>query len=149
MIKITLKYGIHEKSAFGFVTYALAYATVFKNMSEGYKLGKYALALTAKKNFISRNIPEVYSMVYGGVNIWKEPIQAVLPEIMNGYTIGMEVSMISFKSPFLIHYQMRESHFLMLCIFAPAVWECEFFIDEFDALRLSSLPVWYKTRYHE
>ena len=97
MIKITLKYGIHEKSAFGFVTYALAYATVFKNMSEGYKLGKYALALTAKKNFISRNIPEVYSMLYGAVHIWKEPIQAVLPEIMSAYKMGMEVSMISFK----------------------------------------------------
>ena len=83
MVKITLKYGLHEKSAFAFSSYALAYATVFRDMAEGYRLGKYALAMTSN----SKTIPEVYSMMYGAVNIWKEPIQAILPELLNAYKI--------------------------------------------------------------
>ena len=86
MVKITLKYGIYEKSAFGFCSYALAYATVFQDMSEGYYFGKYALALTTNKN-----IPEVYAMLYGGVNIWKEPIQAILPQLKDAHRVGKEV----------------------------------------------------------
>ena len=55
-------------------------------MSQGYKLGKYALAVTSTKN-----MPEVYCMLYGALNVWKEPIQAILPELLNAYKVGMEV----------------------------------------------------------
>jgi len=92
IVSITLQYGMHEKSAFGFCSFALSYATVFKDMSKGYKLGKYALAITT-----SKNIPEVYLMLYGGVNIWKEPVQAILPELTHAYKIGMEAGNITFS----------------------------------------------------
>lgn len=86
MVNITLQFGMHEKSAFGFSSFAMAYATAFKDMSQGYRLGKYALAITT-----DRNTPEVYTMLYGALNVWKEPIQAVLPQLMNAYKIGTEV----------------------------------------------------------
>ena len=86
IVKITLQHGMHEKSAFGFACFALAYATVFKdNISQAYKLGKYALAITTNKN-----MPEVYCTVYGMVCVWKEPMQAILPELKHAYKVGME-----------------------------------------------------------
>ena len=86
MAKMTLQYGIHEDSALGFCSLALAYATVFQNVSAGYKLGKYALAITTNKN-----IPAVYCTLMGMISIWKEPVQAILPELMNAYKIGLKV----------------------------------------------------------
>jgi len=85
MTKITLQYGIHENSALGFCGLALAYTIVFKDVSEGYKLGKYALAITTNKN-----IPAVH-MTLGMISIWKEPIQALLPELLNAYNMGLQV----------------------------------------------------------
>ena len=93
IVKITLQHGMHEKSAFGFACFALAYATVFKdNISQAYKLGKYALAITTNKN-----MPEVYCTVYGMVCVWKEPMQAILPELKHAYKVGMEVRDLSCK----------------------------------------------------
>jgi len=89
MTKITLQYGIHENSALGFCGLALAYTIVFKDVSEGYKLGKYALAITTNKN-----IPAVH-MTLGMISIWKEPIQALLPELLNAYNMGLQYGRIS------------------------------------------------------
>lgn len=77
---------MHENSALGFCGLALAYATVFQNMSEGYKLGKYALAMTNPKN-----IPAVYCLMLGMISIWKEPIQAILPDLLYAHKIGLKV----------------------------------------------------------
>lgn len=77
---------MHGTFAFGLASYALSYATAFKDISEGYRMGKYALAITTDKNR-----PEVYCTMYGMVCIWKEPMQAILPELMNAYRVGMEV----------------------------------------------------------
>ena len=56
-------------------------------MSQGYELGKYALAIKTNKN-----IPSVYLTIHGMVSIWKEPIQAVLPQLLEGHKIGLKVS---------------------------------------------------------
>ncbi|KAL7548735.1 hypothetical protein ACHAWF_012024, partial [Thalassiosira exigua] len=85
MVKITIQHGLHEKSAWGFCFYALAFATVFKDNSEAYRLGKYALAVTNNKNMVM-----VYYGLYGVINIWKEPLQAILPELLKAYQVGME-----------------------------------------------------------
>lgn len=53
------------------------------------QLGKYALAITTNKN-----MPEVYRFIYGVLNIWKEPMQAALPELMLSYKMGMKVSVL-------------------------------------------------------
>lgn len=45
---LTLRYGIHRHSAIGFSGLALAYATVFHDMSEGYKLGKSSLVVPVR-----------------------------------------------------------------------------------------------------
>ena len=78
---------MHEKSALGFCGLASAYANVFKDVSEGYRLGKYALAAIISK----KSIPEVYAMLFGVLHVWKEPLQAILPQLIDGYKIGMEV----------------------------------------------------------
>lgn len=93
MAEITLQCGIHEQSALGFCGFALAYATVFQNVSEGYRLGKYALAVTTDKNK-----PAVYLTLYGMINIWKEPMQAVLPSLRDAHRIGLKVRHSNFQS---------------------------------------------------
>lgn len=47
---------------------------------------EYALAITNDKNIV-----DVHFILYGMINIWKEPMQACLPELMKGYTVGMEI----------------------------------------------------------
>ena len=64
----------------------MAYIFVFKDISEGYRLGRYALAVTNKTN-----MPEVYCIMYGTIAVWKEPLQAILPEHLNSCKVGMEV----------------------------------------------------------
>eukprot|EP00581_Thalassiosira_minuscula_P013482 CAMPEP_0183720266 /NCGR_PEP_ID=MMETSP0737-20130205/12933_1 /TAXON_ID=385413 /ORGANISM="Thalassiosira miniscula, Strain CCMP1093" /LENGTH=124 /DNA_ID=CAMNT_0025950107 /DNA_START=260 /DNA_END=631 /DNA_ORIENTATION=+ len=87
---MTLQYGIHENSALGLCSLALAYATVFQDMSTGYKLGKYALAITT-----SKNTPAVYLTLLGMVSVWKEPIQAVLPQLTHAYKTALKHGLIS------------------------------------------------------
>lgn len=82
----TLQYGLHQNSALGICSLALAYATVFRDMSVGYKLGKYALSITSNKN-----MPDVYMTHFGMISVWKEPIQAVLPDLLKAYNTGLKV----------------------------------------------------------
>ena len=69
MSNITLQYGMHANSALGFCGLALAYQTVFQDVSEGYRIGKYSLAITNNKNITS-----VYLTMYGMIGIWKMPM---------------------------------------------------------------------------
>lgn len=86
MVKLSLQYGMHERTAFAFCTFAMAVSAVFNDISEGYRLGKYAQACTTKKN-----MPEVHLHLYGCINIWKEPLQATLPELLKANKVGEEV----------------------------------------------------------
>ena len=90
MTRLTLRYGIHENSALGFCGLALAYATVFQDVSEGYKLGKYALAITN-----NRNMPAVYLTSLGMISIWKEPVQAILPDLLRAHKEGLKVKCLA------------------------------------------------------
>lgn len=84
MVKLTLNYGMHESSACGLTFYAMSFLTAFEDISEGYRFGKFAMACCTK-----RNMPSCYFALYGGVNIWKEPLQSCLPELLRAHKEGM------------------------------------------------------------
>lgn len=73
MANITFQYGMHVNSALGFCGLALACLTVFQDVSEGYRIGKYSLAITNNKNITSVNLT-----MYGMIGIWKEPMVRIL-----------------------------------------------------------------------
>ena len=89
MVRLTLEWGMHENSGFGIGNFAMSFSTAFRDIAEGYMIGKYVQACTTRLT-----MPQCYWILYGGIKIWKEPMQAILPELLKAYTAGMnEVSL--------------------------------------------------------
>ena len=70
-------------------TFVYADATVLKKFSEGYSLGKLAVALCKDKS--PHMLPNVIFIVTGMVNIWKEPMQVAIPAMFDSYNIALKV----------------------------------------------------------
>ena len=121
-----MQYGMNENSSFGFCMFALTYATLFNDISKGYRIGSecnYSKRIFYKRqhhSFCNNFSPSCLShaeyalavakgnnmavgFVYGLINIWKEPLQAVLPELMKAYKEGMKVQVMQYK----IHLSSR------------------------------------------
>ena len=67
---------------------AYAYTAMLRNYTEGYKLGKLALALNKSPKLVG----EISIAVACHVCVFKEPIQALLPTILENYKIALKVT---------------------------------------------------------
>ncbi len=72
----------------GFASAALSFVTVFGDFSEGLALAKMSLSLLEIHNNVL--LPDVYALVYGTVMIWKNPMQSVLPHLLDGYRVAQK-----------------------------------------------------------
>ncbi|MBT8298140.1 MAG: hypothetical protein KJO52_07380, partial [Maribacter sp.] len=95
MVKLSLRYGITEISAFGFATYGLLMCGVLGDMPEGYRFGQIGLALLEKfeaKKWLS----QIYTPIYALINHWSEHIHESLEPFLYSYRVGFETGAIEY-----------------------------------------------------
>ena len=77
----------------GLASLALSLVTAFSNFSEGYSMGKTSMILAGSDK---RLLCSSMHLVYALVNIWKEPIQAILPQLKGIYNMSLKYGMIDY-----------------------------------------------------
>lgn len=70
---------------------ALSFVTVFNDFSLGYSLSKMSVTLAGSDQ---RLLPTIYCAAFGMVNIWKEPVQAIVPHLKDAYSISVKSGMV-------------------------------------------------------
>jgi len=74
----------------GFASVALSFVTVFNDFSEGYSMAKISLSIAGS----DKRLSSISVTVFGMINIWKEPIQAILPQLKDAYNMSLKFGMI-------------------------------------------------------
>lgn len=95
MVRLSLKYGVTEISAFGFATYGLLMCGVLGDMSSGYRFGQIGLALLDRfeaKKWLS----QIYTPVYALINHWSEHVHKSLDPFLYSYKVGFETGAIEY-----------------------------------------------------
>jgi len=87
MVRLTCDHGINSYSALGMAGLAYSYIAVLRNYTDGYKLGKLALSLNKSPKLVGI----VSFAVTCFVCAFKEPIQALLPSILENSKIAFKV----------------------------------------------------------
>eukprot|EP00984_Skeletonema_dohrnii_P030979 scaffold22928_cov157-Skeletonema_dohrnii-CCMP3373.AAC.1 len=91
MVRISLKYGWTKTSCVGLASLALSLVTVFSDFSEGYSLAKISMSVAGSDK---RVLCSIMTITYGMINIWKEPIQAILPQMKDVYNMSLKYGLI-------------------------------------------------------
>ncbi|MCC5932879.1 MAG: AAA family ATPase [Balneolales bacterium] len=95
MVRLSLKYGVTEISAFGFATYGLLMCGVLGDMRSGYHFGQIGLALLDRfeaKKWLS----QIYTPVYALINHWSEHVHKSLDPFLYSYKVGFETGAIEY-----------------------------------------------------
>ena len=95
MVRLSLKYGVTEISAFGFATYGLLMCGVLGDMSTGYRFGQIGLALLERfeaKMWLS----QIYTPIYALINHWSEHVHKSLDPFLYSYKVGFETGAIEY-----------------------------------------------------
>jgi len=95
MVRLSLKYGVTEISAFGFATYGLLMCGVLGDMSTGYRFGQIGLALLDRfeaKKWLS----QIYTPIYALINHWSEHVHKSLDPFLYSYKVGFETGAIEY-----------------------------------------------------
>ena len=87
-IQLTHSHGLSIKSSMGFAYFAFILCQSVSGLEDGYRYGKLAIALTEHFE-TKRQMPQVYAIVYGTVNIFKEPIQACCEKLKDFFDSAM------------------------------------------------------------
>mmetsp|Transcript_11010 Transcript_11010/g.16564 ORF Transcript_11010/g.16564 Transcript_11010/m.16564 type:complete len:384 (-) Transcript_11010:313-1464(-) len=93
MVRISVQFGWTKTSCVGLASLALSLVTVFSNFSEGYSMGKTSMILAGSDK---RLLCSIMYRVYALINIWKEPIQAILPHLKEIYNTSLKYGMIDY-----------------------------------------------------
>lgn len=88
ILRLTLSFGVCMESATALASFASLLCGSFGKIEEGYKVGKIA-PLLLEKPTNRRAFASCYSVLYAAVNVWKEPVQACLPKLVEGYNVGL------------------------------------------------------------
>eukprot|EP00804_Cyclotella_cryptica_P005749 CCRYP_000087-RD/>CCRYP_000087-RD protein AED:0.03 eAED:0.03 QI:330/1/1/1/0.87/0.77/9/489/1372 len=107
MVKLSLDHGLCVQSSLGFALTALAFVLVLKDISEGYRLGKFALSLVSSNSAFRVLLPEVYCIVYGIVSVWKEPMQVLLSPLLDAYKVCIKSGNFSAAGASSVLYTYR------------------------------------------
>merc|ERR1712194_553103 len=91
MVRLTLSHGLNLYSSTGIAVLGYAHTMVLRNYTEGYKLGKLAVTLNKSPKLVG----EISLVVANGVCAFKEPIQALLPQILDNYRIAVKSGTVS------------------------------------------------------
>ena len=75
----------------GLVSVAISLVTVFSNFSEGYSIAKTCLSIAGSDK---RVLCYIMVSAFGMINIWKEPVQAILPQLKDAYSLSLKYGLI-------------------------------------------------------
>ncbi|MEO1254764.1 MAG: hypothetical protein AAFY41_07760, partial [Bacteroidota bacterium] len=95
MVRLSLKFGVTEISAFGFATYGLLMCGVLGDMPGGYRFGQIGLALLDRfgaKQWLS----QIYTPIYALINHWSEHVHKSLEPFLYSYKVGFETGAIEY-----------------------------------------------------
>lgn len=95
MVRLSLKYGVTEISAFGFATYGLLMCGVLGDMSGGYRFGQIGLALLDRFE-AKRWLSQIYTPIYALINHWSEHVHKSLEPFLYSYKVGFETGAIEY-----------------------------------------------------
>lgn len=95
MVRISLKYGVTEISAFGFATYGLLMCGVLGDMRGGYRFGQIGLALLDRFE-AKRWLSQIYTPIYALINHWSENVHKSLEPFLYSYKVGFETGAIEY-----------------------------------------------------
>jgi len=104
MVEISIQHGVCNLSAFAFACYGgwlVSFPTY--DFDGGYTMGLVANDLMKMLN-ATEIIPRLYSMVYGFINIWKEPFQACLGKHVEAADVGESTGDMEFSTTNLVLY---------------------------------------------
>ena len=88
MIHLTYKFGLCKESAIAFGLYGVTCCGFLGEFAEGYRMGKIAAAIVDR--FQANDIfARCNFLIYGWINIWTEPLQATLPQLLEGHNRGV------------------------------------------------------------
>ena len=92
MIQLSLDYGLCDVSAFAFAMFGSTLVRdTTKDLEAGYFYGTLSLKLLDVLGASRRFKARVFAMVYGTINIWRDPLQASLDNLLEGYDAGCSV----------------------------------------------------------
>eukprot|EP00984_Skeletonema_dohrnii_P003487 scaffold1177_cov117-Skeletonema_dohrnii-CCMP3373.AAC.3 len=91
MVRISVQFGWTKTSCVGLASLALSLVTVFSDFSEGYSLAKTSMSVAGSDK---RVLCSIMTITYGMINIWKEPIQAILPQLKDVYNMSLKYGLI-------------------------------------------------------
>ena len=103
MVQLSIQYGLCKQSAYGFAVYGMGLCGVLADYEEAYEAGKFAWVIM--DNFQAKDIlARCSTVVCGCINIWIEPLQAILPQLMEAYNVTLSSGDPEFALLSLRHY---------------------------------------------
>ncbi|KAL7552818.1 hypothetical protein ACHAWF_016069 [Thalassiosira exigua] len=100
MIKLTISHGLHELSGVAMAALSYAYTTVLKDYTEGHKLGKLAFMLNKEPKYTG----DIAAATMDVTSIFKEPIQALLPSLLEAHKAAFKRGTMLSAFQLLHHY---------------------------------------------
>lgn len=88
-VELSIQHGNSPISIFSYAEYGLILCAVMDDIPTGYEFGKLSLALLEKLQ-VSPFQSRAYLIVNTFIRHWKEPLQNVMPALLEGYRSGIE-----------------------------------------------------------
>lgn len=89
MVRLSLKFGNAEESAYGYVTHAITVGPVRGDYASAYEFGTLALAVNERLRD-SRRRAKIYQQFHAHVNFWRRPWHTCLPYAREACRSGLE-----------------------------------------------------------
>lgn len=87
MIQLTIKHGLCVQSAPAFANFGYSVNSMFRDYEVGFRIGKLSLVILERFK-ATKLTAKVYTLVYGFLSVWKEPIQATVEGLQSGINTG-------------------------------------------------------------
>ncbi len=89
MVRLSLRHGNVEESAYGYVTHAITVGPVRGEYQAGYEFGKLALRVNERFHD-SRRRAKIYQQFHAHVALWRQPMDTCIPYAREAYRSGLE-----------------------------------------------------------
>jgi len=113
MVKMTLEWGLCDVSAFSFAAYGgFLVSPVNQDFEGSYQYGKIGLKVLDKFSCKGQNrlVARVYNMVFGTINVFREPYQASLDNLKDGYRDGCQSADLEYAYLCLQKHSVLQIH---------------------------------------
>jgi len=110
LIQLTIRHGLCKESAYGFSMYGLICSGFLGEYAEAYRVGKIGMAILEKFNSPDVLLARVYAVNYGLVNVWTEPLQSTLPQLLVGHNAGLRAGVPEFACANMHMYLVSAFH---------------------------------------